>query len=46
MGKYLKKIRPEQWFLIGWLVLFLALAPGPLERERKRSRSPARTGAS
>ena len=29
MGKYLKKIRPEQWFLIGWLVCFWPLLWSP-----------------
>jgi hypothetical protein len=35
MGKYLKKIRAEQWFLIGWLVLFLILAFVPLSVSAK-----------
>ena len=35
MNEYLKKIRPEQWFLIGWLVLFLALALVPLSVSAK-----------
>jgi hypothetical protein len=30
MSEFLKKIRAEQWFLIGWLALFLALALFPV----------------
>jgi hypothetical protein len=37
MGKYLKKIRAEQWFLIGWLVLFLAMALVPLSVSAKEA---------
>jgi hypothetical protein len=44
MGKYLKKLRLEQWFLIGWLVLFLILAFVPLSvsaKEANRLPEPA-----
>jgi hypothetical protein len=37
MGKYLKKIRAEQWFLIGWLVLFLIIALFPLSVSAKEA---------
>jgi hypothetical protein len=37
MGKHLKKIRAEQWFLIGWLALFLILAFVPLSVSAKEA---------
>jgi hypothetical protein len=37
MGKYVKKIRAEHWFLIGWLVLFLILAFVPLSVSAKEA---------
>jgi hypothetical protein len=37
MGKYLKKLRLEQWFLIVWLVLFLVLAFVPLSVSAKEA---------
>jgi hypothetical protein len=37
MSEFLKKIRPEQWFMIGWLALFLILAFVPLSVSAKQA---------